>query len=325
MVTSLVMLGDAVSKMKGRRTFNNIKALSALAQLLAIAYGLTEIMDNTWGEEYTPLFLVMFILIYFMMQYFFGTDYSVKVEKSQHLLEAVTEAIAAVEFSKAEKKQEKDITKFIFPDSKKRIEIKVRDSYVSSTEKVHTIHFKRWFSAQTKREIMRSVEAYLYLHDDFKYKKRSIIFQFIGASVATVVCIFLLSAAVMEPERIEVISNDRMPAEIHELTTDTRYTDKVVIERLYEILNSTGTYRWKGVTAEEVKEVTELEVNYGYPWRTLYVGERNNMVLFIDHSERAEQSDLHWIASKIYGIYNKAGGTYYRVYGEDGIYEMLKQ
>jgi hypothetical protein len=82
MISSLLLLGDAILVMKGRRTTNNKNTFSGLAQLLVLAYSVTGIMDDTLSKEYMPLFLVIFIFLYLMMRYYFGTDYSVKVAVS---------------------------------------------------------------------------------------------------------------------------------------------------------------------------------------------------------------------------------------------------
>ncbi|WP_026478607.1 hypothetical protein [Alkaliphilus transvaalensis] len=298
-----------------------VKIKSDLGLMFNVTFVCSSIIIFIERPQQLLFLLFLVIVISVVIRYFSGYSYSVNLDDRKNLLVQLETALKEIINSDFEKEEEEEEVLYTLANSAKVIEVKTNVSTFKK-KKSYSIHFKKWFDYEGKREIIYFLESALEEAEVKKKSKMSFLLENVFILILMIAVLMASSKSIMEPDRLTDLIYFEETPKLYVIHKDVNYENQGVIRGLIEELEDLYHYK-----------VNKTYVNRQTPLLLLYSGERetgrqiyiskSGVYQYVPYAEIGDKSILHKIFWGIHNIYAKEDGNYYSLFSPEEGWKSL--
>lgn len=304
----------SVESKMGLGFLTNILTLSGLINILL----LYEIQLHF--TVYIAILLSLCLLIQYLTIHFSGFRYKIPYSDTTELSVMLKNVLWYQGYKDVEQIVEYRENKFSFPGEKKSIELEFREGFFSKSD-YHYLKFKRWTDRESRETITEALDAKLERYEPNAPSTLFKAFEFLTILIFIIGFIGYYNYQAIRPNEIPIY-DATSPPEVLVLTDhDISVTDSSMIISFGDQFENAYAIYVKHM-ASGVMDDSVIKVNYGDPYRTLFIGPKFSY-LYVDFENLRTESSWDNIMVSVYNLYGDKKGVYYSLYVKDSFYDEL--
>ncbi|HAS75023.1 MAG TPA: hypothetical protein DCS67_12835 [Clostridiales bacterium UBA8960] len=304
---------------------SNSLSWAALASLFSVSTtSFNAFEDTTQNIALMIVFFLFLITVAVSSHYFSGQVYHITDVAGINLKRTLQKAVAStgLVIEESEVLEDNKINTFLIKDSKKKIEIELKEKFISNQTYYH-IKFGRWLDRKSREDILEYISEHLSQFELPEKGKRYVIMEsVIFMSILVVLLGFINTKMLQEstytvfeggiPETLEVTVFDKRITDMKENHSFT-ISDPEIVKPFYESFSSAEMWNYRNYVPENVNESAYYLIRYGELEQSIFVMS-NGSYLYISYDEIKDISPLTNAMVSFYKLYGKKEGLYYSLH-----------
>ena len=268
-------------------------------------------------------FFLFLITIAVAGHYFSGQVYKISDVAGVNLKKTLQKAVASsgLVIDETEVVEDNKKNTFNIKDSKKKIEIELKEKFISDETYYH-IKFGRWFDRKSRESVLDYISEHLSQFELPERGKRFIVMESVLFIAILVVLLGFINTRMLQettyevfedgmPESIEVTIFDRNISEVKQ-NEEFTISEPKVIEAFYDSFSKGDMWHNRHYKPEVLGDNVYIQIRYGEMQQNIYLLSHASY-LYIPYDEIKDVSPITKAMVAFYRLYGKKDGNYYRL------------
>lgn len=303
---------------------SNSFSWTVLASLFSLSTTSFNSFENTMQNiAWMIMFFVFLLTVAVVGHYFHGQVFKITDVAGVNLKKTLQKAVASAGLAIEETEVVEDNKKntFIIKDSKKKIEIELKEKFITNETYYH-IKFGHWFDRKSRDEILDYISEHLSQFELPEKERRFVVVESVFFMALLIVLLGFINTKMLQettyevfedgiPESIEVTIYDKNITEVKQNKVYT-VSEPEVIKAFYESFSKGDMWHNSQYKPGALGDNVYIQIRYGEMQQCIYLLSHASY-LYIPYEEIKEISPLTNVMVTFYRLYGKKEGNYYRL------------